>query len=87
MAAKRKYFNKAEIDKLIEMDAIKHFDSAVHQQYKLSTPKEMNDKICDMYEALADTSKINRNWGCGHCAYVAFKIIGERYYQSIERIK
>lgn len=87
MAAKRKYFNKKDIEELQAMGAVKHFDTAVHQQYKMSTPKEMNERICDMYEALADTNKISRNWSCGHCAYIAYKIIGERYYQSLDKLK
>lgn len=84
MALKRKYFSEEEIAEIKKMGLHKHLDTAYHFQYKMGSPKGLNDKLADMYEVLDDAKPFNRNWSCGNCAYEAFRIMGERYFKSIE---
>lgn len=84
MALKRKYFSEDEIAEIKKMGLHKHLDTAYHFQYKMGSPKGLNDKLADMYEVLDDATPFNRNWSCGNCAYEAFRIMGERYFKSIE---
>lgn len=80
---KRKYFTPEEINEIKEMGAEQHLKSAYYSQYKLSTSKQMNDRLVELYSGLLDAKTLSSHWDCGHCSYTNFKIIGERYFQSV----
>ena len=80
---KRKYFTPEEINEIKEMGAEQHLKSAYYSQYKLSTSKQMNDRLVELYSGLLDAKPLSSHWDCGHCSYTNFKIIGERYFQSV----
>ena len=79
----RKYFSEKEIEKLKEIGAVEHFETAVKHQYKLGTPVEMNNLVADLYEKVTG-QKLSRNWSCGHCGFNAYKKAGELYFKSLE---
>lgn len=80
---KRKYFTPEEINEIKEMGAEQHLKSAYYSQYKLQTSKKMNDRLVELYKELSDAKPLSQHWDCGHCSYTNFKIIGERYFQSV----
>lgn len=80
---KRKYFTPEEINEIKEMGAEQHLKSAYYSQYKLSTSKQMNDRLVELYSGLLDAKPLSSHWDCGHCSYTNFRIIGERYFQSV----
>lgn len=85
MAYQKKWFSKEDIETIKAIGAEHHLMTAVRFNYKLSTPKDMNETLARLYNQLADVKPLGTAWGCGTCALNNYKAIGKRYFESLEK--
>ena len=80
----KNYFTKEQLERLSVAEH--HFYTAVKENFKRGTMREMNEMLADIYEQ-ATGEQLNRNWNCSHCCLNNFKRIGEWYFKSKEHLE
>lgn len=83
--AQKKWFSEEDIKTIKTMGAEHYLMTAHKFNYKLSTPKDMNETLAKMYNQLADIKPLSPNWFCGHCALANYRAIAQKYYASLEK--
>ena len=59
------------------------FNRAVNAGYKLPTSAQADRAVEMIFDKYIRTEKIN--WGCGQCAYKAYRRVGQMYYEYKNR--
>lgn len=83
--AQKKWFSKEDIETIKALGAEHYLMTAYKFNYKLSTPKDMNETLAKLYNQLADIKPLSPNWFCGHCALANYRAIAQKYYTSLEK--